>query len=1115
MSDFLFTEKQIRNWGGDRVYKDADANFCKTGRVLRASYEAPFAEADIRVLSDSVLHTKFEINKSGAIINDNLCPCAVSRELGQICVHNIAAAITLMRRAEGRDRSAERSAELERARIVQLAEAEGRFPLRSQTGAPFKLRFRVGQNWEKEYDADEIRIDCNVLAEGEAKPFPIQSAVRRRIPLLLRNPANAGFDDFALGLLEELCPDLTGEIKLKRYDFIALLKLLSIHGRPLYAEGSQPLNVLREQAESKISVDLDRETGEILIMLRTAIPGMPDWKTPHYLVFGLENPVGFAYWNGEFHPLAKVLPGPMQQVYRETIVVPRTGILRFLRLELNNLIRNFPGTETLFDFTALEFKPVAPKFSLKVKGTLASVGFTFFAVYDDKFLRTSYVVPVGETGSDPNFCIPDTDDILSSSVRDTAAEKKALETLNELGIAADSGTRIAPINEERHVLNFLGATIPRLERLGYAVEIENGSPIGEAYNTLPKVVAQVKICKSPDKGYFEIGYSFEETEDDRRRKVEIDRDDIVRSIALRDSFVKKNGATYLFDSNAFVSLADSLRDCDSEPASRAGFSRLRNLHAPYVKSAVDAIEKSGGAYYAQTDALADWRKFADRQNHIEKLEPVKIEGPLENVLRPYQKEGVAWLRFMEGNGLGGILADEMGLGKTLQTLTWLRLKRHNPADEGKPALVVCPTSLLDNWAKEVEMFTPESSVLVMRGAERRDMFDMIPNHNLVVTSYALLRRDIGEYTQHRFSAVILDEAQNIKNRATMNARAVKALRSDGSRFVLTGTPMENSVADLWSIMDFLMPGYLGDYQEFRIKYELPLSLPVADPNSEIRINPVDRRKYDEAKEKLRLKLRPFLLRRKKADVAKDLPPKITSLSWCHLTREQQAVYDKILETTRIEIQGMVRERGFEKSRMAILTALLRLRQVCCHLSLLGDLNPLPNAKDPSAKLDQFFEIFEESVSDGHRLLVFSQFVKMLGVLRAEFDARGIKYCYLDGSSDDRAASVERFNSDASIPVFLISLKAGGTGLNLAGADTVVHIDPWWNPAVEDQATDRAHRIGQKKTVYCIKLITAATVEEKVLMMQQRKRAIIGATVESDESTISKLTWDDVKELLSL
>ncbi|MCL1910286.1 MAG: SNF2 family helicase, partial [Kiritimatiellaeota bacterium] len=1013
------------------------------------------------------------------------------------------------------DRSVERAAETERARVVQQAEAEGLYPLRIATGMPFKLRFRVGANWEREYDDDKIKIDCNVMADGEAKPMPIQSAVRQRLPLLWRNPSQAGFDDFALGLLEELCPNLTGDIFMKRYDFIALLKLLSIHGRPLYAEGTQPLTVRKEPVESKISVDLDRESGEILVMLHTAIPGMPEGGKPHYLVFGLENPVGFAYWRGEFHPLAKVLPGPMQQVYRETIVIPRAGILRFLRLELNNLTRNFPGTESLFDFKTLEFKPVAPKFSLKVKGSLASVALTFFAVYEDRRARISYNVPVGETGPDPNFCIPDPDDIMSAYVRDNALEKKALETLRELGIAADSGTRIAPINEERHVLNFLGATIPRLGRLGFMVEIENGSPIGEAYNTLPKVVAQVKICKSPDSGYFEIGYSFEEIEDVRRKRIEIDRDEIVRSIALRDSFVKKNGETYLFDAAAFMSLADSVRDCDSEPASRVGFTRLRNFHAPYVKSSVDSIIDSGSAYYAKTDAIADWSKSADRQNHIEKVEPVRIEGHLETILRPYQRDGVAWLRFMEGNGLGGILADEMGLGKTVQTLAWLRLKRHNPADEGKPALVVCPTSLLDNWAKEVEMFTPELSVLVMRGAERRDMFDMIPNHNLVVTSYALLRRDIGEYTQHRFSAVILDEAQNIKNRATMNAKSVKALRSDGSRFVLTGTPMENTVADLWSIMDFLMPGYLGDYQEFRMKYELPLSLPVADPNSEIRVTNADRQKYEEAKSKLRQKLRPFLLRRKKSEVAKDLPPKITSLSWCHLSREQQAVYDKILETTRIEIQGMVRRQGFDKSRMAILTALLRLRQVCCHLTLLGDLNPLPDAKDPSSKLDQFFEIFEESVSDGHRILVFSQFVKMLHVLRAEFDARGIKYCYLDGSSDDRAESVERFNTDASIPVFLISLKAGGTGLNLAGADTVIHLDPWWNPAVEDQATDRAHRIGQKKTVYCIKLITAATVEEKVLLMQQRKRAIIGATVESDEQTVSKLTWDDIKELLSL
>ena len=1106
-SEFNFTEKQIRKWGGDRMFADADANFCKAGKVLRASYNAPFGEADIQY-AGGVIHTKFEVGRSGAFLNDNLCPCAVSQQNGQTCVHNIAAAITLLRRAESKmqNRAAARSAETEKARAVEQAEAEGLLPNRVPGGMPFRLRFRVGPDWEREYDADSIKIECNVSLSAGA-PIPLQSVVRQRAPLLWREPHSQDFDDFAISLLEEVCPDLTKEIRLKHYDFLALLKILSNHGRPLYAAGREPFKVERKAVESKIEIDLDRETGEILVMLNSDVPGMADGEIPKYLVFGLENPVGFVFHAGVFHPLSKVLPGPMQSVYRDTIVVPRAGILQFLRLELAGIQRNFPGTELLFDTATLQFKPAAPRFSLKVKGSLASMSLTFFALYD------GYSAPACETGANPNYCSPDPNDIYASRVRDNDAEKRALASLRAIGIAADSGTKIAPINEERNALNFLGTAIPRLERLGYAVELEEGSPIGEAYASLGKVAAEVKVLKSTEKGWFEIGYAFKEVEESAKRKIEIDREDIDRALAVKNSFVKKDGATYIFDASAVEALADALRDCDSEPADRLGYSRLRNLHAPFVKASIDAVEKSGGAYYSLTDALTEWRKSADRQNHILKPEPVRIEGPLGKILRPYQREGISWIRFMEGNKLGGILADEMGLGKTLQTLAWLQLPRHDPADQGRPALVVCPTSLVDNWEKEAGKFTPGLRVLVMRGAERHENFETIPNYDIVVTSYALLRRDIGEYIMIRFGAIILDEAQNIKNRATMNAKAVKALRPDGSRLVLTGTPMENSVADLWSIMDFLMPGYLGDYQDFRMKYELPLSLPVGDPNANI--DAVNRAKYETAKDKLRLKLRPFLLRRKKADVAKDLPPKITSLSWCHLSQEQQAVYDRILESSRIEIQGMVKERGFEKSRMAILTALLRLRQVCCHLALLGDHNPLPDAKEPSSKLEQFFEIFDESIAGGHRILVFSQFVKMLHVVRDELESRGAKYCYLDGSSQDRAESVSRFNSDPTIPIFLISLKAGGTGLNLTGADTVIHLDPWWNPAVEDQATDRAHRIGQKNTVYSIKLITASTVEEKVLMMQQRKRAIIGATVESDEQTLSKLTWDDIKELLSI
>ena len=444
----------------------------------------------------------------------------------------------------------------------------------------------------------------------------------------------------------------------------------------------------------------------------------------------------------------------------------------------------------------------------------------------------------------------------------------------------------------------------------------------------------------------------------------------------------------------------------------------------------------------------------------------------------------------------------MGLGKTIQTLAWLSLQRVR--GEKAPAIVVCPTSLVENWAHEARHFVPDMKAIVLSGAQRREDFDKIPGSDLAITSYALMRRDIEEYRKFRFSAVVLDEAQNIKNQNTQNARSVKQLDPSAARLVVTGTPIENSVSDLWSIMDFLMPGYLGHYETFKRAYEEPL---LGDAGSE---------EYQDAARRLRDKLAPFLLRRLKRQVAKDLPPKVVQIGWCRLSDEQRRVYNRILDESRMQVTGSVKSVGFEKSRMLILTVLLRLRQVCCHLALLGKENPIPDAENPSGKLDHLLDLLERAISGGHRTLVFSQFVEMLHIIRDELQRRKIPFCYLDGSSKDRMESVQRFNTDESIPVFLISLKAGGTGLNLTGADEVIHVDPWWNPAVEEQATDRAHRIGQKNTVHSVRLITSDTIEERVLQMQRRKRAIINSTVETgDEQTLSKLTWADVQKLLDI
>jgi SNF2 family DNA or RNA helicase len=430
----------------------------------------------------------------------------------------------------------------------------------------------------------------------------------------------------------------------------------------------------------------------------------------------------------------------------------------------------------------------------------------------------------------------------------------------------------------------------------------------------------------------------------------------------------------------------------------------------------------------------------------------------------------------------------MGLGKTVQALAFLRVL-------GGRALIVCPSSLVFNWVREAARFTPERRVLTITGEGRAKLFGPdLEQAELVITSYPLLRRDIERYRDCEFDAAILDEAQHIKNPESQNAQAACALQAR-HRFLLTGTPIENSLKDLWSLMHFLMPGYLGSVKDFRERYE-----------REIQNEPLGA-----TAKRLMQRIKPFVLRRTKRAVATELPEKIEQVSYCELTAQQKEVYAELVKTTRRNLSELAGGKDQNKARIAMLTALLRLRQASCDLRLLGQ-NEIEQ-EQASAKIELLRELLAEAVDGGHRVLIFSQFVSMLTLLREALAADEIPYCYLDGATKERAAEVDRFQS-GDVPVFLISLKAGGVGLNLTAADTVIHFDPWWNPAVEAQATDRAHRIGQEKVVTAYKLIARDTVEEKILALQQKKRAIAEATIESEQPLMEGLSMEDIQEMLS-
>ncbi|MBK9137683.1 MAG: DEAD/DEAH box helicase [Verrucomicrobia bacterium] len=490
--------------------------------------------------------------------------------------------------------------------------------------------------------------------------------------------------------------------------------------------------------------------------------------------------------------------------------------------------------------------------------------------------------------------------------------------------------------------------------------------------------------------------------------------------------------------------------------------------------------------------LPEARALRERIADFKGVAKVPLPAMLTAEMRPYQKEGYDFLCHLSRIKLGGILADDMGLGKTLQTLAWLAwLKERNPK-KARPALVICPASVLHNWRREAEKFTPGLKVLVLEsGPARHNLRKQIPQFDLIVTNYALLRRDLEALQKFEFRAVVLDEAQFIKNPTAQVSQSVKQLRAE-HRLALTGTPLENRLLDLWSIVDFVQPGYLGNQQKFHETYE------PTGPDAEFA--------QRMARRKLSAKLRPLLLRRLKKQVARDLPDRIEERRDCELGEQQRMLYLAELRRSREKVMQTVRDKGLARSKLQVLAALTRLRQICCHPSLVG-------SDSPSGKTETLFELIEPLLQEGQKVLIFSQFVQMLLLLEAECKQREMPTYLLTGETKNRMEVVQAFQQDEKPSIFLLSLRAAGTGLNLTTASYVVLYDPWWNPAVEAQAIDRSHRIGQTQTVNAYRLIAPGTVEEKIWDLQQRKAQTI-ADVLGEEGFARSLTATDLDFLFA-
>ncbi len=519
-------------------------------------------------------------------------------------------------------------------------------------------------------------------------------------------------------------------------------------------------------------------------------------------------------------------------------------------------------------------------------------------------------------------------------------------------------------------------------------------------------------------------------------------------------------------------------------AGRVGFTRLNAAELAVLETAVpDLVWRGGEALRALGRQL---REAGDT------IPPAALPEAFSGTLRPYQAQGVDWLQFLRGAGIGAVLADDMGLGKTVQTLAHLVIE-HAEGRLDRPALIVCPTSLVPNWAAEAERFAPGLRLLVLHGPTRRERFTEIPAHDLVITSYALISRDAEVLTAQDWHIVVLDEAQMIKNPAAETTKLVAGLKGR-QRLCLSGTPLENHLGELWSLFNFLAPGFLGSHKSFRSRYRVPIE-----------------KRGDEARRALLARrVLPFLLRRTKEEVATDLPPKTEIVEQVELEPAQRAIYESIRLAMHERVRKAISERGLARSGIIILDALLKLRQACCDPRLLK-IAAVKRTNPGSAKLERLMELLTTLLDEGRRVLVFSQFTSMLELIIPRLDDADISFALLTGDTIDRQTPIRRFQS-GEVPVFLLSLKAGGKGLNLTAADTVIHYDPWWNPAVEDQATDRAHRIGQSKPVFVHRLVTIDTIEQKMEVLKARKRALVAGILDAERGGTLTMTEADIEML---
>lgn len=662
--------------------------------------------------------------------------------------------------------------------------------------------------------------------------------------------------------------------------------------------------------------------------------------------------------------------------------------------------------------------------------------------------------------------------------RNAIQENEVIDTFVQTGFMLDSANaRLVLANDEK-IYNFLSKEIE-----DYMKKFE----VLVAEDFKKKDIKKIKI-KS-------IGVKIENNlldinlEDFKFNIYEIK--DIINKYKLRKKFYRLKDGTYIsLEKNSSLDFLENLTDnieIEDENVEENSI-KLPIYRALYLEKIFKNMPNTNiqkNEYYKNMIS-----QIEDRQIDLS----TKIPPKLNAELRTYQKIGYKWLRTLEQYKMGGILADDMGLGKTIQLLAVILSYVQKNKGNVKPSIIICPSSLALNWYNEIQKFTPTLKALVISDdyLERKRKIEEIGKYQVIITSYDSLKRDIDLYKNYCFKYVVADEAQYIKNNNTKNSKAIKTINAE-TKFALTGTPIENSLSELWSIFDFIMPGYLYKYKKFKELYETPI---IKEQNEDVM-------------NKLKKQIEPFVLRRTKGEVLTELPDKTVTILNNEMSEEQYNIYMSYMAQARKEIMSQIDINGFEKSQIKILSLLMRLRQICCHPKLF-----LREYEGESSKLNQCIEIIQDAVLGGHKILLFSSYTSMFEIIEEKLKNIGVKYLKLTGQTKvgERIELVDKFNTDENIKVFLISLKAGGTGLNLTGADMVIHYDPWWNLSAENQATDRTYRIGQKRNVQVYKLITKNSIEEKIYELQQKKAKLIDNMLSTDATFINKLSKDDILAL---